>query len=122
MGKPLHHPKKPCGECPWRTDVEPGRFPADRYRALACTGEDMAQRLFACHKSADGRETVCAGFLLRGGVHNLTLRLAYARGEISPDVSDGGYPLFDDYRAMAIANGVAATDPALQKVRSARDG
>jgi hypothetical protein len=114
----LVYPKKPCAECPWRTDVEPGAFTADRFRALANTAHDMAMSLFACHKSGDDRPTVCAGFLLRGGRHNLTLRLAYARGEIVPEgVDDGGYPLFADYRAMAVANGVPADDPALRLCR-----
>lgn len=115
----LHHPKKPCAECPWRRDVAAGQFTADRYRALASTGEDMAMTLFACHKSPDERPFTCAGFLLRGGAHNLTLRLAYARGEIVPEsVSDGGYPLYRDYREMAVANGVDPLDPALARVRS----
>lgn len=114
----LVHPKKPCAECPWRTDVEPGRFGADRFRELASTGEDMAMKLFACHKSADEQPTVCAGFLLRGAAHNLSLRLAYSRGEIIPEnVSDGGYPLFAGYREMAVANGVDPRDPALRNVR-----
>lgn len=110
------HPKKPCAECPWRRDVKTGRFGPDRYRALANTAEDMSSRIFSCHKSAEDKPTACAGFILRGARHNLSLRLAYSRGDIG-EVADGGYPLFDNFRQMAEANGVARTDPALRHCR-----
>lgn len=114
----LTYPKKPCAECPWRTDVPVGSFSAERYRALAPSAYDMGQMLFACHKSADKHPTVCAGFLLRSAAHNLTLRLAYARHEIVPEnVEDGGYPLFADYRCMAVANGVPPDAPELHNCR-----
>lgn len=114
----LSHPKKPCAECPWRRDVEPGRFTADRFRALANTAYDMSGSIFACHKSAGDRPTACAGFLLRGAAHNLAVRLAYARGEIIPEnVQDGDFPLVADYREMATINGVDARDPVLEQCR-----
>ncbi len=113
------HAKKPCGECPWRPDVAPGRFPPERFVALAPTAYDMALRVFACHKSPDGREFTCAGFLLRGATHNLSIRLAIAHGQIDPAlVSDGGHQLFDGYRQMAVANGVPADHPAIGPVRN----
>ncbi|WP_408909891.1 DUF6283 family protein [Streptomyces luteolus] len=39
--------KAPCAECPWRTDVTPGRFPDSRFEELRSpsaqpTGEDLA--------------------------------------------------------------------------------
>ncbi len=110
------HPKKPCSECPWRRDVPAGHFQPERYRILANTAEDMSCHIFACHKSANDKPTACAGFILRGARHNLSLRLAYSRGDIG-DVSDGGYPLFDNYRQMAIANGVPSDDRALRNCR-----
>lgn len=113
----LLHPKKPCAECPWRRDVPVGRFPPERYRALANTAEDMSSHIFACHKSADDKPTACAGFILRGAGHNLSLRLAYSRGDVS-ELGDGGYPLFANYRQMAVANGVSAHDPALRNCRN----
>lgn len=111
-------PKKPCAECPWRKDVVPGQFKPGRFVALASTSYDMSSTIFACHKSIAGRDTACAGFILRGAAHNLALRLAYCRGDIKPDqVSDGGYPLFDNYRDMAVANGVPIIDPVLRLCR-----
>lgn len=116
---PFKFPKKPCSECPWRRDVPTGNFSADRYRSLAGTAVDMSGSIFACHKTVEGKDAACAGFLLRGANHNLALRLAYYRGDIAPgDVTDGGYKLFDNYRQMAVANGVPENDPALHHCRN----
>jgi hypothetical protein len=112
----IKYPKKPCAECPWRKDVKPGQFTADRFRALANTAHDMAIGIFSCHKSAEEHPIACAGFILRGARHNLSLRLAYSRGDIG-EISDGGFPLHPNYRSMAIANGVAANDAALRHCR-----
>ena len=50
--------------------------------------------------------------------NNLGLRLQMAMGKIDPGaVSDGGFPLYDDYRAMAVANGVDPDDPVLAGCR-----
>lgn len=114
----LTFPKKPCAECPWRTDVSTGRFPPGRYEALASTVYDMARKIFACHKSAEGQETLCAGFLLQGSLHNFTVRRALSTGEIDLEgLTDGGYPLFPTYRSMAIANGVKRRAPELRECR-----
>lgn len=118
MTEPLPHARKPCPECPWRKDVAAGRFPAARFRALAPCAEDMSAVLFGCHKSPEGGEFACAGFLLQGAAHNLAIRLAAARGRIDlRKISDGGFPLFASYRDMAVANGVPRSDPALAHCR-----
>lgn len=114
----LKHPKRPCAECPWRTDVETGRFPPERFVALANTAYDMSVTLFQCHKSTDDEPLVCAGFLLVGADHNLSVRMAGSSGHLSRGViSDGGYPLFQSYTAMAVANGVNPRDRALRACR-----
>lgn len=104
--------KTPCPECPWRRDVPVGHFPAERFRTLAGTARDLATSIFACHLSKDEKPTACAGFVLMQGAHNLSLRLARQRFEVSTPV-----PLFRNYREMAVANGVAADDPALKCCR-----
>lgn len=110
--------RKPCSECPWRTDVPTGRFKPERYRNLARCGEDLSGVLFACHKTMEGKEVACAGFLLRGSTHNMAVRMAIIRGEYKlDDVSDAGYPLFENYRTMAAANGVPLNHKALKHVR-----
>jgi hypothetical protein len=78
----------------------------------------MAIAMFACHKSSDGKDVVCAGFLARGADHNLAVRMAYSSGDLAFDVNRAGcYALHDSYRQMAIANGVAADDLDLRPCR-----
>lgn len=115
----LRSPNRPCAECPWRKDVAPGRFPPERFGEMAHTAADMDQRLFQCHRTSDDRPLVCAGFLARGADHNLTVRLARMRGDLEPQDEDSP-PLYEDYREMAIANGVDPEDPVLDQCRSRR--
>lgn len=117
MPDKLRAQARPCAECPWRVDVEPGKFGPDRYIALATTAYDLSNRLFACHKSAEGGEVVCAGFLERGADHNLSVRLAYIQGDLTFEDRSGGHELREDFRAVAIANGVDPDDPALGPCR-----
>jgi hypothetical protein len=108
----------PCGQCPWRSDVPTGVFPAEAFRHSASTSYDMAQNTFACHMAGKGKPLTCAGFLLRGSTHNLAVRLALIQRRLDlRTVNDGGHPLFTNYRAMAEANGVAPEDPALAPCR-----
>ncbi len=60
---------------------------------------------------------MCAGFLLRGANHNLSVRLKLIQGDHFEDVTDGGHQLHESYRAMAVANGVAPDDPVLAPCR-----
>lgn len=114
----LRAQRRPCAECPWRVDVAPGQFPAERYRTLAASAYDLSHVIFACHKSTEGSDVVCAGFLARGADHNLAVRMAYSRGDLDFDVNRAGpFALHDDFRSMAIANGVAPDDPALGPCR-----
>lgn len=108
--------RQPCSDCPWRRDTV-GEFPAEAFRISATTAYDMATNVFSCHQSGTEKPAACAGFLLRGAEHNLSIRLAMVRGDIKPDVSDGGHELFDSYREMAVANGVSPEDPALLPTR-----
>ena len=70
------------------------------------------------HASGTVKPAICAGFLLRGAAHNMSVRLMLIRGELNlAAVSDGGHALHADYRAMAVANGVRAGDAALRRCR-----
>lgn len=94
-------------------------FPAEAYRHSASTAYDMAQNTFACHMAGKTEPLTCAGFLLRGSMHNLTIRLAQMKGAVDlRKISDGGHELYSSYRAMAIANGVPPDDPKLRPCRS----
>lgn len=109
------HCSRPCADCPWRRDAI-GEFPAAAFIHSAPTAYDMADRTFGCHAAGSASPRPCAGFLLRGADHNLSVRLMAMRGELG-SVEDGGHELFDSYREMAIANGVAPDHPALEKCR-----
>jgi hypothetical protein len=109
------HCNKPCPDCPWRVDAV-GEFPAEAFRHSASTAYDMSERTFACHQAGKDNPKTCAGFLLRGADHNLSVRIARMTGKIGR-VSDGGHGLHENYRAMAIANGVDPNDPVLEKCR-----
>lgn len=108
--------RKPCKRCPWRVDAT-GEFPPEAFRHSAYTAHDMSTHEFACHDSGTAKPATCAGFLLRGADHNLAVRLKRMRGEIIDDVVDGGHELHENYRAMAIANGVPPGDDALRLCR-----
>lgn len=108
--------KRPCPDCPWRLDAT-GVFPARAFVHSAETAYDMSTRTFACHAAGVSKPRLCAGFLLRGADHNLAVRLSRLRGLILDDVTDGGRALHSSYVAMAIANGVEPSDPALQPCR-----
>lgn len=116
------HRRSPCPTCPWRLDAEVGRFPAQAYRESASTAYDGALNTFACHESGSKRPAICAGFLLRNSTHNIGVRLALIAGRIHPDgVTDAGVALYENYRAMAEANGVSPNDRVLAPCRSAGD-
>lgn len=104
--------KRPCKECPWRKDTEPGQFPACRYDALENTTGDRGREapigapMFACHKSPEGREEACAGWLAAVGYEHLGVRLAVAMGRLDPGALLPGedWPeLFESYEAMRTA-------------------
>ena len=108
--------RTPCSDCPWRTDSV-GEFPAEAFRHSARTAYDMATETFACYQSGKSKPAICAGFLLQGAHHNLTVRLKRANGEIKDDVHAAGHELFESYTAMATENGVEPDDPVLRRCR-----
>lgn len=108
--------RRPCVNCPWRRDVEPGEFPASRYDALRATAPDpetgehptLGAPMFACHKSPAGEEFVCAGWLAVVGRDHVTVRMLVATGALDAAALDpgAGWPeLFESYEEMATAMG-----------------
>ena len=108
--------RKPCSDCRWRVAAV-GEFPAEAFRHSASTAYAMSTRLFSCHQSGREKSAVCAGFLLRGGHHNLAVRMGVAKGRFRDDMTEGGAELHENYRAMAITNGVDPDDPVLAPCR-----
>lgn len=110
--------REPCPTCPWRTDAV-GEFPAEAFRHSANTAHDASTHVFSCHSSGPEKPAACAGFLLRNSENNLAVRIMQACGDLDMDqVHDGSHELFGSYREMAIANGVPASDPALEMCRA----
>ncbi len=114
----IPHASKPCRtpgtdkwECPWVMATEPGQFPAERYEALRCTSEQAPGRepevgspLFACHRTAEGKEIACAGWLAAVGHRHIGVRLAVSQGHLPAEVlwpREGWPELFDNYPEMA---------------------
>lgn len=107
----------PCAECPWRVD-RTGEFPAEAFAHSAETAYDLSTHTFACHEAGPEHPTICAGFLLRGADHNLTVRMRAADGRLDlAAVHDGGHELHADYVTMAVANGVDPDDLVLARCR-----
>lgn len=104
----------PCAECPWRKDTPPGQFPPERYYALRRTAPSeqghpgLSAPMFACHKSAEGKELPCAGWLAAVGREHVGVRLAAARGEIDAELLRPGadWPaLYADYDELLDTHG-----------------
>jgi len=122
--------RKPCSDCPWRIDAT-GEFPPEAFVLSANTATDGAAfsasvmqgtpiakpfALFSCHQSGTERPAVCAGYILRGD-RAIGWRAAAGRRFDPMLVSDDGVDLYESYFEMAVANGVAADDPALDHCR-----
>lgn len=80
---------RPCAACPWRKAAEPGRFPPERWEALAASsadergmGPEYGAPLFACHKTPDAGERACAGWLAMEGPNHPGVRLAVMTGDL----------------------------------------
>lgn len=102
-------PSETNGACPFRKDAEPGEFPLERYEGLRCTigapgaEAQLGAPIFACHKTGEGREIACAGWLATQGWNHLTIRLAVADGRIPMSAMEPGddWPeLYKDYDEM----------------------
>lgn len=119
----LRHPNSPCEECPWRLDQPVGRFTPERYEVLRDTCRDpdggnagFGAPLFACHKTPDGRETACAGWLAVEGWNNVPVRMAVLDGRLDPAAlvpDDDWPPLYPSYEALADANSGEGDGPTL---------
>lgn len=115
MPEPLPRRTYPCNECPWRRDTPPGMFPPERYEALQQTAgtpgheAPLGAPMFACHKTAEGQEQACAGWLATVGIEHIGVRYAIATGRIPGTALQPGdnWPeLFNSYDEMAATQGL----------------
>jgi hypothetical protein len=72
----------------------------------------MDAPLFACHKSAEGRDIACAGWLAVEGVNHVGVRIAVMQDQLDTDalIPDPQWPpLYESFTQMATANGATTT-------------
>lgn len=103
-------PKRPCPPCPWVKTTPSGEFTEERYEQLRATspdengcGPEFNAPAFACHKSPEGEEYTCAGWLASVGHKHPNVRFAIVMGQIDESalVPQAGWPeLFTDYETM----------------------
>lgn len=112
MSDELSYKKRPCNECPFRVDVPIGRFPTQRFEELRRTAGRPGQEapltasVFACHKTEEGKEAACAGWLAVCGGYHLGIRFAVIEGRLPGSVLSPGedWPeLYPTYEAMSDA-------------------
>jgi hypothetical protein len=104
--------KRPCDECPWRVDAQSGRFTPERWGVLRASsldedtgfGPDYGNALFACHKSPEGGERACAGWLAVEGSSHPNVRLAVLTGDIPICSLEPGEDWPDLYPSFAEAS------------------
>lgn len=96
----------PCVRCPFSKATPPGQFPLERYELLRNTigapGREVpfGGPMFACHKTAEGKEQPCTGWLATFGEYHIGVRVAIAQYRLDPSVLTPklGWPeLFTDY-------------------------
>lgn len=103
-------PKRPCPNCPWVKSTPPGEFSKERYELLRSTSPDSSGEhpgfgspMFACHKSPEGKDYVCAGWMASVGRDHVGVRVAVAFGKVDAAALEPqpGWPeLFTDYETM----------------------
>lgn len=84
----LSYVKRPCDECPWRVDAQPGRFTQERWTCLTETADtgkgsaELGSPIFACHKTQEGKDRACAGWLAQEGAGHVGVRAAVVFGRL----------------------------------------
>jgi hypothetical protein len=120
---PLHAPPHPCSTCPYRTDTPAGIWDRSEYAKLPdYDGVPGALATFHCHQEhATSVPTVCRGWLT---VHadGIAVRLAIARGEVTPAQRDApvNVELYPSGVAAARAGLAGVDDPSSEAVSAMR--
>lgn len=108
----MKHLKRPCDACPWRKDAVPGRFTEERWAALVATSDTgrgsagLGDPLFACHKTEEGAERACAGWLAQEGGGHIAVRVAVVQGHLPVEALTPGkdWPELHETFAQAAAH------------------
>lgn len=113
--------KRPCSACPWRKDCEPERFDPERWASLTASsidpetgfGPEFGGPLFACHKTPEGGERACAGWLAVEGINHPTVRLGLLTGAVPVcSIEPGeGWPELHDSFAETMTHDMNGREP-----------
>lgn len=102
--------KRPCKDCPWRTDIAP-------YLSAERVAEIVQAMAFQCHKTVDysddhprqgEKPQQCAGLMLmlhRSGRANTIMQVGERLGAFSPCELDASSPVYADLWAAIEAHG-----------------
>lgn len=92
---------RPCPSCPWRLDQGakdiPGFDMVKAVRLAHCSpdkrgfGPSFDKPLFSCHKSVEGEDIPCAGWLASVGHRHPRVRLAVSLGRLSVTALQPGH-------------------------------
>jgi hypothetical protein len=82
-------------------------YEPEKAACLARSCRDDGAHVMACHKSREGAEFPCAGFILQVGTDAIGVRLGVTFGQIRlDDYEPGPEPLHATFEAMHCAQGV----------------
>ena len=102
--------RKPCANCPWRRDAEPGYWHPDHFRDIWRTCQDDGHSLMLCHKSSKDVDEplVCQGWIRVLKTDAVGVRIALIQGRVTAEEMDDldTADLYASFDEMMAANGI----------------
>lgn len=104
---PQFHCTKPCGSCPYRTDVPTAHWAREEFADLLKTERDPLGRVYGCHKK---NGSICVGWLMNQdgrGFPSIALRMALSAHGVTREYLDrlkSPAPLYESVEEMVRAN------------------
>ncbi len=102
--------RRPCGNCPWRTDAPREHWDPEHFRSIARTCRGDGMHVMLCHKAKGERPApdapVCQGWVRVLGFDAIGVRIAAMTGRVAEaEVFDREGPeLFKSFDDMLDAN------------------
>lgn len=104
---PMFHCKKPCGNCPYRTDSRVQHWSREEFADLLKTERNPLGTFYGCHKKNGG---VCVGWPMNQdgrGFPSIALRMALSKAGVTRDYLDNlrsPAPMYASVEEMVRAN------------------
>ena len=96
--------RQPCDNCPWRKSTDPHtqipNYRVEMAENLAHTCRDDGMAVMACHKTTEGKELACVGFVLQVGVESIGVRLRFFGGDSPDNYEVGDADLYNTFEEM----------------------